>query len=251
MIDLKDKNAVVTGGSRGIGRATALMLAQAGCDVLVHYHSNEQAADSIVSDIRALGHNADKCRAEISRREEAEKLIDQAIQTLGGVDILVNNAGIWEEAAIDRMSDEDLRRTIEINLLGPFHTCSAVAPYMIEHKRGTIINIASTAGLRGEAFHAHYAASKSGVIGLTKSLAAELAPHNIRVNCVAPGWTDTDLTKDTMAGDEAVQVLSKIPLGRIALPEEIAGCVVFLASNLAGFVTGEVLNANGGAVLCG
>ncbi len=251
MIDLKDKTAIVTGGSRGIGRATSIMLAQAGCDVLVHYHRHEQAAQSVVDEIQKLGQKADKYAAEISRRDEADKLIAHAIDVFGGIDILVNNAGIWEKTPIDQMTDDDLRRTIDINLLGPFHTCCAVTPHMIERKRGTIINISSTAGQRGEAFHAHYAASKSGLFGLTKSLSSELASHNIRVNCVAPGWVDTDMTKETMAGDQAVQILNSVPLGRIGLPEEIAGCVVFLASNLAGFVTGEILNANGGGVLCG
>ncbi len=251
MINLKNKNAVITGASRGIGRATAIMLARAGCNVLIHFSANEEAAEQTATTAGQFGVSTAVYRADIEMRDQVVDLIEFAQQELGPIDILVNNAGIWEEAAIETMTDDELRRTLETNINSVFYTITAATPGMIERKSGNIINISSTAGQRGEAFHSHYAASKGAVISLTKSLAVELAPHNIRVNSVAPGWVDTDMARPALESSAAEKVLSQIPLGRVGTPEEIAGCVVFLASELSGFVTGEILNANGGAVLCG
>jgi 3-oxoacyl-[acyl-carrier protein] reductase len=163
----------------------------------------------------------------------------------------VNNAGIWKGAAIDEMSDGDWSEMLDVNLTGTFHCIRAAVPAMKSAGAGRIVNVSSTAGQRGEAFHAHYAATKGAVISLTKSLATELAPHGITVNCVAPGWVETDMTAESLSGPEREAILSSIPLRRVARPEEIAGAVVFLASDLASFVTGEILNVNGGAVLVG
>ena len=251
MISLKDKVAVITGASRGIGRATTLLLARSGCDVLIHYHENERAAEETAAAAERLGVTAKSFRADVAQKRLVENMVDFAIGEFGKIDILVNNAGIWEEAAIDRMTEEQLRRTLEVNLNGVFYAVTAVTPRMIKSRSGNIVNLSSTAGQRGEAFHAHYAASKGAIISLTKSLAVELAPHNIRVNCVAPGWVQTDMSYECLAGPDRGEILGQIPLGRAATPEEIAGCVLFLVSDLSTFVTGEVLNANGGAVLCG
>jgi len=251
MINLTNCVAIITGGSRGIGRATALMLAQAGCDVLIHYQKNQSAAQEVVAAAEQQGVVARSFPADIAQKPQVESLVDFAIREFGKIDILVNNAGIWEEAAIDRMTEEQLRRILDVNLNGVFYALTAVTPHMIEKRSGKIINISSTAGQRGEAFHAHYAASKGAIISLTKSLAVELAPHNIRVNCVAPGWVVSDMTRNSLTGPEGQKIVGQIPLGRAGTPEEIAGCALFLASELSAFVTGEILNANGGAVLCG
>jgi 3-oxoacyl-[acyl-carrier protein] reductase len=180
-----------------------------------------------------------------------EKMIEYAVDQFGKIDILVNNAGVWKHAAIDKMTEEQLKETLELNLSGVFYAITASVPHMIKGKSGNIINISSTAGQRGESFHSHYAASKGALISLTKSLAVELAPHNIRVNCVAPGWVDTDMSHASLVGREKEQILHTIPLGRAGTAEEIAGSVLFLASDLSTYVNGEVLNVNGGSVLCG
>lgn len=251
MIELPDKVALITGASRGIGRATALYLARAGCNILVHYCQNRAAAEETVRAVTDCGVAARLYAADVARREQVENMVEFTLREFNAIDILVNNAGIWEEAAIAEMTEAKLRRTLETNINGVFYAITAAVPQMIKWQAGNIINISSTAGQRGEPFHAHYAASKGAVISLTKSLAAELAPHNIRVNCVAPGWVDTDMSRPSLESAEAQAILDKIPLGRVGTPEEIAGCVLFLASELSGFVTGEILNANGGAVLCG
>ena len=251
MFGLKDKVAVVTGASRGIGRATAIMFAEYGCHVVINYANNELAASETANVASAHGVKALVCRADVSRKPEAEALIDSTLTKFGRIDILVNNAGIWKEAAIDTMTARQLDEMLDVNINGVFFpTTAAVAP-MKKQRSGNIINIASTAGQRGEAFHSHYAASKGAIISLTKSLAPELAPHNIRVNCVAPGWVDTDMSHEELVAPDAERHLRLIPLGRAGAAEEIAGPILFLASNLSTFITGEILNVNGGAVLCG
>ena len=184
-ISLEKKVALVTGSSRGIGKACAVMLAKAGCDVLIHYEKSENAALRTCGSIEKIGVRVKTYRADIKDREQVEKMIDFTVKEFGRIDILVNNAGVWERSPIEKMTEEDLRRTLEINVNGVFHACTAVVPHMIRQGGGSIIHIASTAGQRGEAFYSHYAASKAALIGLTKSLGPELAPHNIRVNCVA------------------------------------------------------------------
>ena len=251
MLSLKDKVAVVTGASRGIGKATALLFAQAGCNLLINYHANEKSALEAVSNAEKLGVKAKPFRADVSRKTQVDEMVRYTIAEFGGIDILVNNAGIWKYAAIERMTQEQLRETLDLNLSGVFLAITASVPHMIKRKSGNIVNISSTAGQRGEPFHSHYAASKGAIISLTKSLAAELASHNIRVNCVAPGWVDTDMSHASLVGEEKEEILAKIPLGRAARADEIAGSVLFLASDLSTYITGEVLNVNGGSVLCG
>jgi len=251
VLGLKDQVVIVTGSSRGIGRSAAILFAQCGCNVVVNYHSSELAANETVKLACAAGTRCLAFRADVSRKSEAEAMIDFTKKEFGRVDILVNNAGIWKEAAIDTMTESQLNEMLDINVNGVFFPTSAVVPGMKAQKSGNIINIASTAGQRGEALHSHYAASKGAIISLTKSLAPELAPFNVRVNCVAPGWVDTDMSHDELIAPDAQRHLKLIPLGRPGTPDEIAGPIVFLASNLSTFITGEILNVNGGAVLCG
>ncbi len=251
MIDLIGKSALVTGGSRGIGRACCLMLARAGAKVCVNYRVESPSAELLVEEIEGAGGEAFALAADVSRREDAEMLVEETVHRFGGLDILVNNAGIWKGSAVEEMTDAEWDETLAINLRGAFLCIRAAVPVMKEARAGRIVNVSSTAGQRGEAFHSHYAASKGGLISLTKSLAVELAPHGITVNCVAPGWTVTDMTSESLLGPERDGILAAIPMGRAARPEEIAGPVVFLASDLASFVNGEILNVNGGAVLVG
>jgi 3-oxoacyl-[acyl-carrier protein] reductase len=251
MINLKDKVAVITGASRGIGKAAALLLAQAGCDVLVNYNSKKAAALEVVYEAGKFGVKAKTFQANVGSKSQIERMIDYAVNEFGKIDILVNNAGIWKYAAIDKMTEEQLRETMQLNLDSIFYTITATVPHMIERKSGNIINISSTAGQRGEPFHSHYAASKGALISLTKSLAVELAPHNIRVNCVAPGWVDTDMSHAALIGEDREKILRTIPLGRAGTAEELAGSILFLASDLSTYITGEIVNVNGGSVLCG
>jgi len=251
-IDLRGKVALVTGSSRGLGRAAALTLAQAGSDVVVNYARDRVSAEKVAAECRAIGIRSVAIRADMASSSEVARLVRRAGQELGRIDILVCNAGIWKEAAIERMNDRRLAEMLDINLKGVFACCREVAPVMKRQKSGRIILVSSTAGQRGEAFHSHYAASKGAIISLTKSLAPELAPHNILVNCIAPGWFDTDMARPALRNlATRRQVLATIPLGRVGRPEEFAGAVLFLASDLSTFVTGEILNVNGGAVLCG
>ncbi|HJZ84109.1 MAG TPA: 3-oxoacyl-ACP reductase family protein [Polyangia bacterium] len=252
MISLKGRVALVTGGSRGIGRASALTLARAGADVAISYAHADAAAEETVQDLRACGVRAAAVRADLVTWQAAEHLARRTAELLGPPGILVANHGVWEPAAIDAMSEDDYDRTLDTNLKGVFAVCRFVVPAMKQAGWGRVILVASTAGQRGEPGHSHYAASKGAIIALTKSLAPELAPSGILVNCVAPGWVATDLARPALE-DEARrrQILATIPLGRVALPDEIAAAVLFLASDLSTFVCGEILNVNGGAVLCG
>jgi 3-oxoacyl-[acyl-carrier protein] reductase len=251
MIDLTGKSALVTGGSRGIGRACCLALARAGARVCVNYRLESPSAELTVEEIENAGGEAFALAADVARPDDAEMLVDETVQRLGGIDILVNNAGIWKGSPVEEMTDAEWEETLSINLTGTFFCTRAAVPFMKSARSGRIVNISSTAGQRGEAFHSHYAASKGAVISFTKSLAVELAPHGIAVNCVAPGWVATDMSRESLLGPEREAILASIPLGRVARPEEIAGAVAFLASDLASFVTGEILNVNGGAVLVG
>jgi len=251
MIDLTGKSALVTGGSRGIGKACCELLSRAGARIAVNYRVERPWAELLVRSIEERGGEAFALAADVAVREEAEMMVEEAADRFGGLDILVNNAGIWKGSPIEELSDGEWNEMLGVNLTGTFHMIRAAVPHMKSAGSGRIINVSSTAGQRGESLHAHYAASKSAIIGLTKSLAAELAPHGILTNCVAPGWVDTDMTEAILESDEGEGVLAAIPLNRVARPEEIAGAVLFLASDLASFVNGEILNVNGGAVLCG
>ena len=251
MIDLSGKSALVTGGSRGIGRACCEALARAGARVAVNYRVEKPQADELVKRIRAGGGEAYALSADVSRREEAEMMVEDAVTRFGRLDILVNNAGIWKGVPIEEMSDLEWNEMLGVNLTGCLHMIRACVPHLRAAGAGRIINISSTAGQRGEAFHSHYAATKGALISLTKSLAVELAPDGILTNCVAPGWVETDMARPTLQGQDGEAITGTIPIGRVGRPEEIAGAVLFLASDLATFINGEILNANGGAVLCG
>lgn len=251
MIDLSGKAAVVTGGSRGIGRACCLALAKAGARVCVNYRLERPSADLVVQRIEEAGGEAFSLCADVADRSQADMLVDEAVDRFGRLDVLVTSAGIWKGSPIEEMSDGEWREMLGVNLDGTFHPIRAAVSHMKERHSGRIVTISSTAGQRGESGHAHYAATKGAVISLTKSLAAELAPFGITVNCVAPGWVDTDMTAEDLAGPRGDAIRSTIPLGRAGRPEEIAGAVAFLSSDLASYVTGEILNVNGGSVLCG
>jgi 3-oxoacyl-[acyl-carrier protein] reductase len=248
---LRGKTAVVTGGSRGIGRAACLLLAGAGADVALGYRLDAEAAREVEAGIRKAGRRALVIQGDLSRRKDADALIASALEGLGRIDILVNNHGIWKDGPIEDLTEEDWDETMDVNLKGYFLCTRAVVPCMKRQGGGRIINIASTAGQRGEAEHSHYAASKGGVISFTKSLGPELCRHGILVNCVAPGWVDTDMSAEALAGPDRERIHSTIPMGRAGTAEEIAGGILFFASDLSNYCCGEILNVNGGSVLCG
>ena len=251
VIDLAGKRAVVTGGSRGIGAATALMLARAGADVCIGYRSRSDAADTVVRQILALGRRAVAAAGDLAHREACEQLIDGAVSQLGGLDIFIGNAGIWPSDAVpvENMLDQRWSRTMQENVDAMFFTTRAAARCI--GRGGRIVLVASTAGQRGESFHADYAASKGAMISYVKSLAVELAPRDITVNAVAPGWVDTEMVAPAFVSGGREEVAASIPLGRFASAEDIAGPIVFLCSPLARHITGEIVNVNGGSVLCG
>lgn len=251
-IDLTGRVALVTGGSRGLGRAAALALARAGADVAVNYVRDAKAARHVVTRCEELGVRAMAFKANVASPADVKGLFAGITDNLGRLDILIANAGVWKGAAIEKMTDRQLAEMLDINVKGVFYCCREAAPLMRRSGGGRIILVASTAGQRGEAFHSHYAASKGAVISLTKSLAPELAADHILVNCIAPGWFDTDMSRPSLSRPEVdEQVVATIPLGRVGRPEEFAGAVLFLASELSTFITGEILNVNGGAVLVG
>jgi len=251
MISLKNKVTLITGASRGIGAATAIMFAKAGSQVIINYRTDDNAANRVQEQCKEFGVKATLSKADVAIRSEVETMIVNAVVEFGRIDILVCNAGIWEHNPIDGMDEARLKRTLDVNILGTFYPTMAVVPHMKRQRSGNIILVSSTAGQRGEAFHSPYAASKGAIISLTKSLAPELIEYNIRVNCVAPGWVDTDMSHESLIGPERDDILSKIPMGRAGTAEELAGPILFLASDLATFIAGEILNVNGGAVLCG
>ena len=253
MINLSNKVAIITGASRGIGAATAILFAKAGIRaVVINYNRDRDAAEHVVGECESFGAAALPIRADVSRVAAVDRMVEKTVARFGRLDILVANAGIWKEAPIEKMTETDWDETIDINLKSIYACCHSAARVMIQKRRGTIILVSSTAGQRGEPFHSHYAASKGAIISMTKSLAAELGPRGITVNCVAPGWVATDMTEDALNDPkERRKFRELIPLGRVATPEEIAGPILFLASDLASHVNGEVLNVNGGSVLCG
>jgi 3-oxoacyl-[acyl-carrier protein] reductase len=251
-LGLTDRVALVTGGSRGIGKAVVELFASLGAHVVVNYVKDEQSAADTVSIARSVGVKALAIQADVSRIDEAERLIQQAVEHFGRIDFLICNAGIWEGGPVESISEELWDKTLDINLKGTWSVCRAAVPLMKKQRFGRIVIVSSTAGQRGEANVSNYAASKGGQISFTKSLAPELASFGINVNCVAPGWVKTEMTVDDLADPVTRDSISKtIPLGRVATPEEIAGPIVFLCSEWANHITGEVLNVNGGSVLCG
>ncbi len=254
MISLAGRAALVTGGSRGIGAATVKLFAQAGADVVFNYLSNREAARQVEQEARKHGTRVESLKADLSRMADAKRLVEFTRERLGRLDILVASAGIWnvEDRPIEQLTEREWDEMVRINLKSVYAVTHYTAPHMIAQRSGRIIAISSTAGQRGEAFHGHYAATKGAIIAFVKGLSTELARHNILVNCVAPGWVDTDMSKPVLATKSGRKfVHGQIPLGRVATAEEIAGPILFLASDLATFLTGEIVNVNGGSVLCG
>jgi 3-oxoacyl-[acyl-carrier protein] reductase len=249
---LNDRVALVTGGSRGIGRAAVECFAKLGANVVVNYLSDQGSADNAVREAEAEGVGALAVQADVAKIEDAKRLVEATINKFARLDFLVCNAGIWEGGAIDEMSEESWDRTIELNLKGTWTVCHAAVPSMKKQGFGRIVIVSSTAGQRGEANVSNYAASKGGQISFTKSLAAELGPFGINVNSVAPGWVDTDMCADAFARDGFREALeATIPVGRVAAPEDIGWPIVFLCTEWARHINGEILNVNGGSVLCG
>lgn len=250
-IELKGKRALVTGGSRGVGAATARMLARAGADVGITCRAREDAAAAVVEELKRLGARAWAEAGDLSDPHAVDALFERVDRELGGLDILVANAGIWppKDTPIEAMSNEQWRRTVAVNLDGVFYCVRAAARRIGDH--GRIVVVSSTAGQRGEAGHADYAATKGGLISLVKGVAIELAPRDVTVNCVAPGWIDTDMVTTAYAEGGRPEIESSIPLRRVASADDVAGPILFLCSPFARHITGEVLNVNGGAVLCG
>jgi len=251
MISLRGRRALVTGGSRGIGAATALMLAECGADVGIGYRTRSDAAGDVVRQITDRGTRGFAQAADISTPEGAEQLVERTVREFGGLDIFVGNAGIWpsEDTPLADMDADRWHRTITENLDSIFYSCRAVVTALGDG--GRIVLVSSTAGQRGEAFHLDYAASKGAMIALVKSLAVELAPRDITVNSVAPGWVDTEMSEKPYAHGGKERIAATIPLGRVASARDIAAPIVFLCSEQARHITGEILNVNGGSVLCG
>ena len=250
-IDLSSRTALITGGSRGIGRATADVLARAGARVAINYLRDERAANAAVREIRAAGGEAMALAGDVSEADQARQLVRDVVAAWDRLDILVNNAGIWDEDVAGRGDLAVWDRTYAINQRGAFLVTDAAVPHLERHG-GSIVFVSSTAGQRGEARHSAYAASKGALISYTKSLAAELGPRGIRVNAVAPGWVETDLAAPVLANAAERSAIERtIPIGRIASAADVAGPILFLVSDLARHVQGEILNVNGGSVLAG
>lgn len=242
------RSALVTGSSRGIGRAAALALAREGWPVCVNYLERRDAAEALVLELRAQGFSAMAFQADVADREAVAACVRAAEETLGPVELLVNNAGISQYGLFQDVDDAAWDRVLAVNLTGPRNAARAVLPHMLSEKRGCIVNISSMWGLRGASCEAAYAAAKAGLIGLTRSLALELAPSGIRVNCVAPGVIDTDMVQ--VLGQETLRDLAaETPLGRLGTPEDVAHAIAFFASEKASFLTGQVLAADGGFIV--
>ena len=244
-MSLTGKTAIVTGGSRGIGRAVCLELARRGCNIVLSFAGNTAAADQTVSDCQALGVQALAVQGYVADADAVKALFDAALEKFGAIDILVNNAGITRDNLLMLLKEEDFDAVVDTNLKGAFLCMKAAVRPMMKQRRGRIISLSSVVGLRGNAGQVNYAASKAGVIGMTKSLAKELAGRNITVNAVAPGFIDTDMT--AVLPDKAKEaILSSIPMARLGAAEDVASAVAFLASDEAGYITGQVLAVDGG-----
>ena len=247
-MDFSGKTAVITGGSRGIGRAVCLELAKGGANVVLCYAGNESAASETVSACEALGAKALAVKCDVSDGAQVKNLMDEAVKAFGRIDILVNNAGITRDGLLMMMKEEDFDAVISSNLRGTFLCMKAVSRLMMKQRCGRIVNLSSVVGLRGNAGQVNYAASKAGVIGMTKSLAKELASRGVTVNAVAPGFIDTDMTA-AMTEAAKTATLAAIPMQRLGKPEDVAKAVAFLASDSAAYITGQVLAVDGGMAM--
>lgn len=251
-IGLKGRVALVTGGSKGIGRETVVELARAGANVAINYLLDEGGAQDTAGEAEKIGVEALVVRGDVRSLTQARTAVQRCVERWGRLDVLVCNAGLWQGAAVEEMTEELWAKVLDTNLKGTWTTIRAAVPLMKRQGSGSIIIVSSTAGQRGEAFYSNYAASKGGQIALTKALASELAAHGIRVNAVAPGWVETEMTAHVMNNaDERRRIEATIPLGRVASASDIARPILFLASDWARHITGEVLSINGGSVLCG
>ena len=245
---LEGKIAVVTGASRGIGKAVALKLASMGATVVVNYNGSKEKAEEVKQEIEAGGGTASIYQCNVSDYEACKSMIQDVVDAYGRIDILVNNAGITRDGLLMKMSEEDFDRVIDINLKGAFNTTRFVVRQMLRQKSGRIINMASVVGVTGNAGQVNYAASKAGIIGLTKATAREVASRGITVNAIAPGFIETDMT-DVLSDKVKEASVSQIPLGRFGKPEQVAAAAAFLASEDAGYITGQVLHVDGGMVM--
>jgi NAD(P)-dependent dehydrogenase (short-subunit alcohol dehydrogenase family) len=246
MIDLTGKHIFIAGGSRGIGRANALMAARAGADVTINYVRDNSAAEAVVEEIKRLDRKAFAVQADIAKEGEADRALKTALEQLGPIRGLAISAGIFEGTPIDQMTAEFWDRTMSINLRGTFLAVRAAVPYLRNAKGGSIVIYTSTAGQRGSSVYSAYATSKGAQLLFMRSMAKELAPDRIRVNCVAPGWTETDMSREAMDAEGRDGIIASIPLGRIGKPEDPAAAACFLLSDLAQFITGSTITVDGG-----
>lgn len=247
METFKNKTVLITGSSRGIGKAIALAFAKEGANVIINYVHSKEKAEAVASLAIKLGGKAKAIQANIADFDEAKKLVDQAIETFGQIDVLINNSGITKDNLMLRMKEEDFDQVIDVNLKGTWNMCKHLTRNFLKNKSGSIINLSSVVGLIGNAGQTNYVASKAGVIGLTKSLAKEFGSRNIRVNAIAPGFIETEMTEQ-IPEDVKENYLQQIPLNRAGNPEEVANLCLFLASDKATYITGQVISINGGMV---
>lgn len=243
-----NKVALITGSSRGIGKQIAIKLAKEGYNIVVNYVNKNEEVDKTIEEIKALGVEVLEAQGDVSNFEESERIVNLAIEKFGAIDVLVNNAGITRDTLIMRMKPEDFTKVINVNLVGTFNITKNVVPYMMKKREGRIINISSVVGISGNAGQCNYAASKAGIIGFTKSLAKELASRNILVNAVAPGFIETNMT-DVLKEDIKENIKKQIPLNRIGKAEDVANVVWFLASEESSYITGQVVNVDGGMLM--
>jgi 3-oxoacyl-[acyl-carrier protein] reductase len=247
-MELKGKTAIVTGGARGIGKSIAMTLAAAGANIVINYTRSSKEAEDVVEEAKKLGVSALAVKADVSNNDEIENLVKEVLNQFGSIDILVNNAGITRDNLLIRMSEEDFQAVIDINLKGAFICTKHVSKVMMKQRTGKIINIASVVGVMGNAGQSNYAASKAGLIGFTKSIAKELAKRNVNVNAVAPGYIETDMTA-TLPEKVKEAFMINIPMARGGSPQDVADVVLFLSSKYSDYITGQVINIDGGMVM--
>ena len=245
---LKGKNVIVTGATRGIGREIALTLAQNGANIAMNYRNLNSEVENLLNEIKSFGVDAFAIKCDVSIADEVDKFIKEVKAHYNTIDVLVNNAGITKDGLILRMKEEDFDDVLDVNLKGTFNTTKSVSSIMVRQKYGKIINISSVVGIAGNAGQCNYAASKAGVIGFSKSVARELSSRNINVNVVAPGYINTDMTKN-LPDKVKEEIIKSIPMKKIGDPKEVANLVLFLSSNLSDYITGQVINVDGGMVM--
>ena len=247
-MNLDGKIAVITGGSRGIGKAIAMKLARLGANIVVNYTSSANQAEEVVESIKNMGREAIAIKANVANFEEVQNFIAQAEEKFGKIDILINNAGVTKDKLLIKMNEDDWDKVIEVNLKGTYNCTKAVSRKMMKQRSGKIVNVASVVGINGNAGQSNYAASKAGIIGFTKSIAKELGVRGINVNAVAPGFIQTNMT-DVLSDEVKDQIMSQIPMKKLGTPEDVANTIAFLCSDEAKYITGQVINIDGGMVM--